>query len=141
MEIIELFRTIINSHASLRLPRTYFPILVYFQFTMLQHYSQSNAMALCVDGDKTDGVLDSFAPEDLESVRRLVSFRSYVENEPDPQLRIDLLENDEYLTSVLRNELRDFHSYLHCFHGLLRCLALLVTDLPRGPLGKQVRVQ
>lgn len=105
---------------------------------MLQHYSQSNAMALCIDSDKTDTVVDSFTAEDLESVRRLMSFRQYVESNSDPQSRIDLLENDEYLRRVLKNELRDFHSYLYCFHAFIKCLTLLVTDLPKGPLGKQV---
>lgn len=84
-----------------------------------------------------EGLLDSFEEEDFEDVRRLYSFRSYVESKGAKE-RLKLLQDNEFLEQVLIEEIAHFHKYLNMFHLMLRCLHVLVRDLPRAPLGKQV---
>lgn len=104
---------------------------------MLQHFSQGNAMALCTKSRDIPKVLQQFSHDDFEEVRHLLSFRKLVEASP-PAERITLLTDDDYFKKVLHKELMKLHEYLYTFHLFLRCLHIMVTDLPKNPLGRQV---
>lgn len=104
---------------------------------MLEHYCYGNAMALCTSLHKLNRVLANFDNEDFENVRRLMSFRKFVESK-DFETRIKLLTDDEYFRKELETCVTDFHDYIYRFHAFLKCLHVLVSDLPGSPLGKQV---
>lgn len=107
---------------------------------MLEHFSQGNVIALCTKPKDISKILDQFSHEDLEDVRHLLSFRKLVESSP-PKERIALLTDDDVFKKTLQVELMKLHKYLYTFHFFLKCLHVLVTDLPKYPLGKQVKHQ
>lgn len=111
--------------------------MFHFQFAMLEHYSYGNAMSLCTKAENVERILNNFHHEDCENVRRLMSFRQFVESE-DYAVRIKLLEDDAFFKIQLRQCILAFHEYMLCFHVMLICLHGLVFDLPGAPLGKQV---
>lgn len=104
---------------------------------MLEHFSQGNIMALCLN-KKIKHLLSDFTKDDYEQVRKLLSFRKLVENEENPENRIKLLTNDEYFGTVLQNEIKKIRKYIIYMHLFIKCLHVLVADLPKAPLGKQV---
>lgn len=67
-----------------------------------------------------------------------MSFRRFVESSP-PGERVLLLTDDAHLRNVLPKELRKLQEHVYLFHVFLKCLHVLVADLPRCPLGKQLR--
>lgn len=79
-----------------------------------------------------------FEPDDYENVRQLMSFRKLVEGE-SYENRIKLLTDDEYLNDVILNETDNLRKYIRRFHLFLQYLFVLVWDLPKAPLGKQVK--
>lgn len=104
---------------------------------MLEHFSCGNAMALCTKSKDISKVLNQFSHEDFENVRHILSFRKLVENS-SPKERIALLTDDTHLKKILQIELMKLHKYLYTFHFFLKCLHIMVADLPKYPLGKQV---
>lgn len=104
---------------------------------MLQHFSSSEVMMLCTDIAKSVKLAKSLPSNVLEQLRRLPSFRPYVELQM-PQIQIKLLTDDEYFKQKLVHHIKGFHTYLGYFHMLLRCFNILIEDLPRAPVGKQV---
>lgn len=104
---------------------------------MLEHFSQGNAMALCTKVKDISKILSQYSHEDFEDVRHLLSFRKLVESSP-PKQRIALLTDDTFLKNSLHIELVKLHQYLYTFHFFLKCLHVMVADLPKYPLGKQV---
>ncbi|KAL3281804.1 hypothetical protein HHI36_005005 [Cryptolaemus montrouzieri] len=88
-----------------------------FKYAMMEHFSQGNISALCCH-DNAEEILKNFTEEDFENLRRIYSFRDLVEREESYKKRIQLLTDNVYLKI---------------------CLHVLVKDLPKTPLGKQVR--
>lgn len=108
-------------------------------FSLLQHYSQGNAYALCAtsfaQAKKTIAKLKS---ADLNEIRRLRSFRPYVESMTDYKAVIDILKDDNYLRQHLVTMIRNVYRYLAKFYGYIRFVWQLVKDLPGAPLGKRL---
>lgn len=94
-------------------------------------------MALCTKIKNVEKVLKQFSHDDCESVRRLLSFRRLVERET-AENRIKLLTDDEYFKTVLLLEIGKLHEHLRSFYVVLKCLHIMVNDLPKSPLGKHV---
>lgn len=95
-------------------------------------------MALCnMNKSTTKQIIEDFTHEDLENVRHLISFRKLVEKEPYEN-RISLLTDDDYFRLVLSEEIIKIQKYIRRLHIFLSCLLILVQDLPKTPLGKQV---
>lgn len=106
---------------------------------MLEHFSYGNVMALCNLNKKiTKMVIEGFKHEDCENARKLMSFRKLVENETYEN-RIKLLTDDDYFKSTLEMEIIKIQKYIRRLFLFLKCLLILVKDLPRAPLGKQVK--
>jgi origin recognition complex subunit 3 len=106
---------------------------------MLEHYSRGNIYSLCTA--YTDGVeqaIHRLTSTDIGQVRRLMSFRPYVESLASSEEVIALLTQDDYLKRKLPNLLRNVHEYLFNFNLSLEILQVFVGDLPKSPLGKQV---
>lgn len=106
---------------------------------MLEHYSYGNAMALCTNITDTRTIINKFKREDCENVRQLMSFRKLVESRSYEE-RIKLLLDDDYFKQVLYEEIMKIHDYMRLFHLFIKCLHVLVYDLPKNPLGHQVRI-
>lgn len=105
---------------------------------MLEHFCYGNAMALCSSNkQEITQILTKFTHEDYENVRHLMSFRKLVERESYKN-RISLLTDDDHLKNVLLKETSQIQKYIRRLHLFLRCLFILVADLPQAPLGKQV---
>ncbi|XP_044751600.1 origin recognition complex subunit 3 [Coccinella septempunctata] len=109
----------------------------HFKFAMMEHFSRGNEFSLCTNRNFED-VLDQFKHEDFESLRRIYSFRDLVERE-SYRNQIKLLEDDDYLKDVVLGKLKELRKYVFHLHLFIRCLHVLVNDLPKTPLGKQVR--
>ena len=73
---------------------------------------------------------------ELDSVRRLPSFRDFVETLPI-QEQAELLVSDAECVKVVEGLLKDHHEGIEIFNTLVRILHHLGKDLPRRPLGKK----
>ncbi|XP_067942271.1 origin recognition complex subunit 3-like [Watersipora subatra] len=82
---------------------------------------------------------NSIPKMDLDCIRRLSSFRRYVESESDPSLQIKLLEDDGYTRKTISSLIKNINTFHQKQPALLRCLHNLVKDLPASGFGKQVR--
>lgn len=105
---------------------------------MADHFTYGNIMTLChLEPATAEEIIDELSEEDFESLRQLPSFRNLVVNE-SKENQVKLLVNDEYLSLVLYKEICKMQVYIRMLHLFLKCLLVLVEDLPRAPLGKQV---
>lgn len=106
---------------------------------MMEHFHGSPVKSLCCPNDLIEENVSKLTEQDLENVRRLGSFRPYVESKP-ASTRILLLTDDDYFKFDLVKALNSFHEYLSNFHLMLKLLLIFVKDLPDFPLGKQVNI-
>lgn len=98
-------------------------------------------MALCnLNKTKTSAIIKGLDHESLENARHLLSFRKLVESE-SYENRIKLLTDDDYFRKILNEEVIKIQKYIRRLHLFLQCLLILVADLPKAPLGKQVNSQ
>ncbi|KAH8300001.1 hypothetical protein KR044_008458 [Drosophila immigrans] len=107
-----------------------------FKYCLMEHYFAGNAYALCTNYTKALGRIKQLTHEDLETIRRLPSFRPYVEQINDCKRIIAVLTDDDYLKKKLPQLLRDCLLHFMLFRSCLEFFTELVGDLPRCPLGK-----
>ncbi|XP_017040880.1 origin recognition complex subunit 3 [Drosophila ficusphila] len=107
-----------------------------FKYCLMEHFFAGNAFALCADYSKALGRIKQLTHDDMETIRRLPSFRPYVEQINDCKRIIAVLTDDEYLKKKLPQLLRDCLLHFLLFRSSLEFLTELVGDLPRCPLGK-----
>nr|AAD32712.2 LATHEO [Drosophila melanogaster]AAD47349.1 origin recognition complex subunit [Drosophila melanogaster] len=107
-----------------------------FKYCLMEHFFGGNAFALCTDYSKALGRIKQLTHEDMETIRRLPSFRPYVEQINDCKRIIAVLTDDDYLKKKLPQLLRDCLLHFLLFRCSLEFLTELVGDLPRCPLGK-----
>lgn len=108
-------------------------------FSLLQHYSQGNAYALCSTSfTQAKQAIAKLKSNDLDRIRRLRSFRPYVESMTDYKAVIDILNDDSYLRQHLVTMIKNVYRYLTKFYGYIRFVWQLVKDLPSAPLGKRL---
>ncbi|EDV95488.1 origin recognition complex subunit 3 [Drosophila grimshawi] len=107
-----------------------------FKYCLMEHYFAGNAFALCTGYSQALGRIKQLSHEDMETIRRLPSFRPYVEQINDCKRIIAVLTDDEYLKKKLPQLLRDCLLHFMLFRCSLEFFTELVGDLPRCPLGK-----
>ncbi|XP_052840799.1 LOW QUALITY PROTEIN: origin recognition complex subunit 3 [Drosophila gunungcola] len=107
-----------------------------FKYCLMEHFFAGNAFALCTDYSKALARIKQLTHEDMETIRRLPSFRPYVEQINDCKRIIAVLTDDDYLKKKLPQLLRDCLLHFLLFRSSLEFLTELVGDLPRCPLGK-----
>ncbi|KAH8384781.1 hypothetical protein KR093_008289 [Drosophila rubida] len=107
-----------------------------FKYCLMEHYFAGNAFALCTNYNKALGRIQQLTHDDMETIRRLSSFRPYVEQINDCKRIIAVLTDDDYLKKKLPQLLRDCLLYFMLFRSCLEFFTELVGDLPRCPLGK-----
>ncbi|XP_067627663.1 origin recognition complex subunit 3 [Eurosta solidaginis] len=110
-----------------------------YKYCLMEHYFQGNAYALCTNYSDSLNRIKALSHEDIESIRRLLSFRPYVEGINDCKRIIAILTDDTYLKKKLPQLLRDCHIHFMLLRIYLEFLTVLVGDLPKCPLGKQRR--
>lgn len=102
----------------------------------MEHYFAGNAFALCTSYSQALGRIKQLTHDDMETIRRLPSFRPYVEQINDCKRIIAVLTDDDYLKKKLPQLLRDCLLHFMLFRCCLEFFTELVGDLPRCPLGK-----
>ncbi|XP_017465755.1 PREDICTED: origin recognition complex subunit 3 [Rhagoletis zephyria] len=110
-----------------------------YKYCLMEHFLQGNAYALCSNYSTSLNQIKALSHDDVESIRRLLSFRPYVEGINDCKRIIAILTDDNYLKKKLPQLLRDCHIHFMILRIFLEFLAVLVGDLPKCPLGKQRR--
>lgn len=103
---------------------------------MLEHFSYGNIMALCTNSRNLKRVLEQLTHEDLEKIQELPSVKKFIIN-PSPGKKSKFAD-DEYFKNIIYEKFQEFYAYLNSLHLFLKCLYVLVSDLPKSPLGKQV---
>ncbi|XP_010284947.1 PREDICTED: origin recognition complex subunit 3-like [Phaethon lepturus] len=109
-----------------------------FQLCIVEHfYSQPLSVLCCqlVDAKKR---VNSLSHDQCENIRRLPSFRRYVEGQVSEK-QIALLTADNFLKETVQKLLEDLHVYHENYVPVLRCLHVFTSSLPKYPLGKQIR--
>lgn len=107
---------------------------------MLEHFSVGNAYSLCDEFAVAEQRLEDLADDDLESIRRLMSVRKYVETRKEPQDIINLLCDEDYFLDRVKTELLpNVHQFINIFFIALKSLYILMCDLPKSLYGKQLR--
>lgn len=107
-----------------------------FKYCLMEHFFAGNAYALCTSYGLALGRIQQLTHDDVETIRRLPSFRPYVEQINDCKRIIAILTDDEYLKKKLPQLLRDCLLHFMLFRTCLEFFTELVGDLPRCPLGK-----
>ncbi|KAM9676322.1 origin recognition complex subunit 3 isoform 2-T2 [Dama dama] len=73
-----------------------------------------------------------------ENIRRLPSFRRYVEKQSSEK-QVALLTSDKSLKEETQSLLENLHVYHTKYFLVLRCLHHFTSSLPKYPLGRQIR--
>lgn len=106
---------------------------------MLHHYSKGNAYALCARTyEQSKRNVRRLKHVDFELIRRLPSFRLYVESMSSYEDIVAILTNDEFLRKQLNDMMQEIYCYFYHFYGFIRFILRLVKDLPNAPLGKRL---
>ncbi|CAF4777731.1 unnamed protein product [Pieris macdunnoughi] len=113
-------------------------IIQSIKYCMMDFFYADNIKSLCGDREKLNAKISKLTSDDLENIRRLLSFRPFLEVQ-DCQTKIGLFEDDNFFKEVLQEELHKLHDYLFSFYLSLRLLAVFVKDLPKNVMGKSVR--
>ncbi|XP_065369234.1 origin recognition complex subunit 3 [Calliphora vicina] len=110
-----------------------------FKYCLMEHYFQGNAYALCTNYSASLTKIKGMTHDDMETIRRQLSFRPYVESINDCKRIIAILTDDNYLKKKLPSLLKDCHVYFMLKRIFLEFFTVLVEDLPKCPLGKYRR--
>ncbi|KAK4880016.1 hypothetical protein RN001_008162 [Aquatica leii] len=95
-----------------------------FKYAMLEHFCSSNIMALCTNPRNVSNVIQKLTNDDLDKLKNIVAYNA---------------SKNEDFKNVLADKIKNYYAYLNAFHLFLKCLHILVHDLPNAPLGNQVR--
>ena len=109
-----------------------------YKFIVGEHFYRTPASFLCTDLKSAQAKLRTATEAELDAVRRLPSFRAMVETRPGDEGAKLLVDGAECRAEVARL-LADYAANSRVFSALVRCLHLLVCQLPRKPLGKTLR--
>ncbi|XP_023299678.2 origin recognition complex subunit 3 [Lucilia cuprina] len=110
-----------------------------FKYCLMEHYFQGNAYALCTNYSASLTKIKGMTHDDMETIRKQLSFRPYVESINDCKRIISILTDDNYLKKKLPSLLKDCHVYFMLKRIFLEFFTVLVEDLPKCPLGKYRR--
>ncbi|NXF08618.1 ORC3 protein, partial [Smithornis capensis] len=109
-----------------------------FQLCIVEHFFSQPLSVLCCQPVDLEKRIHSLCHEQCESIRRLPSFRSYVEKQVSEK-QVALLTTDNFLKEETQKLLEDLRVYHENYVSVLRCLHVFTSSLPKYPLGKQIR--
>ncbi|XP_056343790.1 origin recognition complex subunit 3 isoform X3 [Oenanthe melanoleuca] len=105
---------------------------------IVEHFYSQPLSVLCCQVVDIKKRAYSLSHDQCENIRRLPSFRRYVEKQESGK-QVALLTNDSFLKEETAKLLEDLHVYHENYVSILRCLHVFTSSLPKYPLGKQIR--
>ncbi|NXG56677.1 ORC3 protein, partial [Hemiprocne comata] len=109
-----------------------------FQLCVMEHFFSQPVSVLCCQLEDAKKRVNPLSHEQCENIRRLPSFRRYVESQASEK-QIALLTEDNFLKETIQKLLEDLNVYHENYISVLRCLHVFTSSLPKYPLGKQIR--
>ncbi|NXD81315.1 ORC3 protein, partial [Halcyon senegalensis] len=107
-----------------------------YQLSIVEHFYSQPLSVLCCQMVDAKKRVDSLSNEQCENIRRLPSFRRYVESQ-ESEKQVALLTEDSFLKETTLKLLEDLQVYHENYVPVLRCLHVFTSSLPKYPLGKQ----
>ncbi|XP_027259207.1 origin recognition complex subunit 3 isoform X6 [Cricetulus griseus] len=108
------------------------------KLSLLEHFYLQPLSVLCCDLPEAKKRIKFLSVNQCENIRRLPSFRRYVEKQASGK-QVALLTNDTVLKEETQLLLEDLHVYHMNYFLVLRCLHNFTSCLPKYPLGRQIR--
>ncbi|XP_012493681.1 PREDICTED: origin recognition complex subunit 3 isoform X2 [Propithecus coquereli] len=108
------------------------------QLSLLEHFFSQPLSVLCCNLPEAKRRINFLSDNQCENIRRLPSFRRYVENQTSEK-QVALLTNEKYLKEETQSLLENLHVYHTNYFLVLRCLHKFTSSLPKYPLGRQIR--
>ncbi|XP_004860286.1 origin recognition complex subunit 3 isoform X1 [Heterocephalus glaber] len=108
------------------------------QLSLLEHFYSQPLSVLCCSLPEAKRRINFLSVNQCENIRRLPSFRRYVEKQASEK-QVALLTNDRFLKEETQSLLEDLHIYHVNYFLVLRCLHNFTSSLPKYPLGRQIR--
>ncbi|XP_029418243.1 origin recognition complex subunit 3 [Nannospalax galili] len=108
------------------------------KLSLLEHFYSQPLSVLCCDLPEAKKRIKFLSVNQCENIRRLPSFRRYVEQQT-PEKQVALLTNETCLKEETQSLLENLHVYHMKYFLILRCLHNFTSSLPKYPLGRQIR--
>ncbi|XP_054425668.1 origin recognition complex subunit 3 isoform X2 [Pteronotus mesoamericanus] len=108
------------------------------QLSLLEHFYSQPLSVLCCNLPEAKRRINFLSDNQCENIRRLPSFRRYVEKQA-AEKQVALLTNEKFLKEETQSLLENLHVYHMNYFLVLRCLHQFTYSLPKYPLGRQIR--
>ncbi|XP_032957053.1 origin recognition complex subunit 3 isoform X2 [Rhinolophus ferrumequinum] len=108
------------------------------QLSLLEHFCSQPLSVLCCNLPEAKRRINFLSDNQCENIRRLPSFRRYVEKQA-AEKQVALLTNERFLKEETQSLLENLHVYHTNYFLVLRCLHQFTSSLPKCPLGRQIR--
>uniref|UniRef100_A0A8C7A4I7 Origin recognition complex subunit 3 n=1 Tax=Neovison vison TaxID=452646 RepID=A0A8C7A4I7_NEOVI len=108
------------------------------QLSLLEHFYSQPLSVLCCNLPEAKRRINFLSDNQCENIRRLPSFRRYVEKQASEK-QVALLTDDTSLKEETQSLLENLHVYHSNYFLVLRCLHHFTSSLPKYPLGRQIR--
>ncbi|XP_036105235.1 origin recognition complex subunit 3 isoform X2 [Molossus molossus] len=108
------------------------------QLSLLEHFYSQPLSVLCCNLPEAKRRINFLSDNQCENIRRLPSFRRYVEKQA-AEKQVALLTNEKFLKEETQSLLENLHIYHTNYFLVLRCLHQFTSSLPKYPLGRQIR--
>ncbi|XP_010832990.1 PREDICTED: origin recognition complex subunit 3 isoform X2 [Bison bison bison] len=108
------------------------------QLSLLEHFYSQPLSVLCCNLPEAKRRIRFLSANQCENIRRLPSFRRYVEKQSSEK-QVALLTSDKFLKEETQSLLENLHVYHKNYFLVLRCLHQFTSSLPKYPLGRQIR--
>ncbi|ELK00093.1 Origin recognition complex subunit 3 [Pteropus alecto] len=108
------------------------------QLSLLEHFYSQPLSVLCCNLPEAKRRIKFLSDNQCENIRRLPSFRRYVEKQA-AEKQVALLTNERFLKEETQSLLDNLHIYHKNYFLVLRCLHHFTSSLPKYPLGRQIR--
>ncbi|XP_022282043.1 origin recognition complex subunit 3 isoform X2 [Canis lupus baileyi] len=108
------------------------------QLSLLEHFYSQPLSVLCCNLPEAKRRINFLSDNQCENIRRLPSFRRYVEKQASEK-QVALLTNERFLKEEIQSLLENLHVYHSNYFLVLRCLHQFTSSLPKYPLGRQIR--
>ncbi|XP_073077097.1 origin recognition complex subunit 3 isoform X2 [Manis javanica] len=108
------------------------------KLSLLEHFHSQPLSVLCCSLPEAKRRINFLSDNQCENIRRLPSFRRYVEDQASEK-QVALLTNERFLKEETKVLLENLHGYHTNYFVVLRCLHQFTSSLPKYPLGRQIR--
>ncbi|XP_031311878.2 origin recognition complex subunit 3 isoform X4 [Camelus dromedarius] len=108
------------------------------QLSLLEHFCSQPLSVLCCNLPEAKRRINFLSDNQCENIRRLPSFRRYVEKQASEK-QVALLTNERVLKEETQSLLENLHVYHKNYFLVLRYLHQFTSSLPKYPLGRQIR--